>query len=144
MVFFGKRTVTSSITTTAALKDVVALVKQPTTLVGLNPLCVSICQRDKPGDDVEKRVEGEGCYLVTDRIPIIGSWSFNRTFSVDFEQLEDGVNTKVNAGMSVRLVNKWRVREDAQKGTVIEETIELEVSFSLSYGFVGILIALTH
>jgi hypothetical protein len=121
----SKRTITSSVTTSASVNDALGIVHKPPTLIRLSPLVVSVVEA--PQTSAEGSLPSSLQYVVTDRLPIIGGWTFDRSFSADFTPLVDGMDARVDAGLGVRLWNKWRVREAAE-GAIIEEIIELEVS----------------
>jgi hypothetical protein len=126
MVWFGQRTVTSSVSTSASADDSLEVVRKPATLAGLNPLFLSIVECPQPNISDSVKSPSVSKYIITERIPIVGSLTFDRSFPAEFTQVEDGVDARVDAGLGVNLLNKWRVRKD-EMGTVIEETIELQV-----------------
>lgn len=132
VMWASKRTIVSSTTTTAPFEQALQHIHRPETLGGLNPLVVSMIDRSASFEQKEKPEAAElqaMCYTVTDRVPILGNWSRLHSFTADFTRIADGIDSRIEAGMGVKLHNKWRVMPavDGGKGSVIEETIDMEV-----------------
>jgi hypothetical protein len=126
MVLSSKRTVVSSASTSASATEALKILHDPKALIGLNPLVVSAVEGPQPVTDQHASSPPSQRYVITDKLPVVGSWCFHRSFSADFTRVKHGMDSRVDAGLGVRLYNQWRVRE-AEGGAVIEETIQLEV-----------------
>jgi hypothetical protein len=138
----SKRTIVSSTTTTAPFEQALQHIQRPETLAGLNPLVVSMTNRAVQMGEKDKPESAEPqpmCYTVTDRVPILGSWSRLHSFTADFTRVHNGIESRIEAGMGVILHNKWRVLPAAEgaTGSVIEETIDMEVRWA-SMSFVHV------
>lgn len=59
-------------------------------------------------------------YTVTDRLPLIGSWSTHTTVKSRWTKTADGCDVEVYANLWTRASNELRVRElDSSEGTVV-------------------------
>lgn len=99
-------------------KAVLDILHDPTALSSLSPLCESIT-----GDPTYPQR-----YIITENVPVLGLYHTKTTFTCVFENVEDGVNTSVDAG-STKLRGKWRVQEIEGVSNITED-VEVEVSLS--------------
>ncbi|KAJ3976997.1 hypothetical protein EV361DRAFT_162165 [Lentinula raphanica] len=94
------------------IDDVLRILHDPPTLVGINPL-VTKCEVLDPSKPA--------VYTIYDALPILGLFTLPIVYTVRFELTNDGTDTEVEAGMGTTIVEQWRVKQK-------EENQDVEIS----------------
>lgn len=94
----------------ASKRDVLSFLHDPKRVLDNNAMAVSVVQD----------ASDPSLYTVTDRLPLIGSWSTHTTIKSRWTKTTDGCDVEVYANLWTRLSNELRVRElDSTEGTVL-------------------------
>ena len=108
--FILTRTLTLEKPIVAAKSDVLNILHNPKLVLDNNDMAVSVVQDDSD----------PSLYTVTDRLPLIGSWTTHTTIKSRWTKTTDGCDVEVYANLWTRLFNELRVRElDSAEGTVL-------------------------
>jgi len=104
------RTLTLEKPIVASKSDVLSILQDPKRVLANNDMAVSVVQD----------ASDPSLYTVTDRLPLIGSWSTHTTIKSRWTETTDGCDVEVYANLWTRLHNELRVRElDSPEGTVL-------------------------
>ena len=108
--FILTRTLTLEKPIVAKKSDVLSILHDPKQVLDINAMAVSVVQ---DASDLS-------LYTVTDRLPLIGSWTTHTTFKSRWTKTTDGCDIEVYANLWTRSTNELRVRElDSPEGTVL-------------------------
>ena len=108
--FILTRTLTLEKTIVASKSDVLNILHDPKRVLDNNDMAVSVVQD----------ASDPSLYTVTDRLPLIGSWTTHTTIKSRWTKTTDGCDVEVYANLWTRVFNELRVRElDSAEGTVL-------------------------
>ena len=108
--FILTRTLTLEKRIVASKSDVLNILHDPKRVLDTNAMAVSVVQD----------ASDPSLYTVTDRLPLIGSWSTHTTIKSRWTKTTDGCDVEVFASFWTRLSSELRVRElDSPEGTVL-------------------------
>jgi len=108
--FILTRTLTFEKPIIASKSDVLNFLQDPKRVLDNNDKAVSVVQD----------ASDPSLYTVTERLPLIGSWSTHTRFKSRWTKTTDGCDVEVYANLWTRGFNEMRVRElDSPEGTVL-------------------------
>jgi hypothetical protein len=108
--FILTRTLTLEKSIIASKSDVLNFLHDPYRVIANNAVMVSFVQD----------ASDPSLYIVTERLPLIGSWATHTKFKSRWTKLTNGCDVEVYANFGTRLSNELRVRElDSREGTVV-------------------------